>query len=115
MNTPVYWILSVGKKIQYMDGNANLDILLGPWINVNTEMPMFLVPAKVGKLKVQHADGTVVTYDGTNAAAMIGYYLPDNVQNRDAFSDRVYMAPLGSNEINQYSSKGYTLTQTVGW
>ncbi|GHM99403.1 hypothetical protein WSM22_08930 [Cytophagales bacterium WSM2-2] len=109
------------KKIQYMDGSVNPDILLGPWVDFNTgfmddsNKPAFLVPSKVGILKVQRADGTVVTYDGTNAAQMVGYYLPQGVTNRDAFSDRVYMAPLGVNDISQYTQKGYTLTQTPGW
>jgi hypothetical protein len=103
------------KKINYMDGAVNHDLLLGLWINFQTEYPEWLIPAKVGKLKVQKADGTVVTYNGTNAADMIGYYIPENVSNRDPFLDRVYMAPVGNTQIAEYSSKGYTLTQTTGW
>jgi hypothetical protein len=64
---------------------------------------------------VELADGTIVTYNGTNGAAMVGYYIPENISNRDAFTDRVYMAPVGNNEVTQYSEKGYTLTQTTGW
>ncbi|HMR58615.1 MAG TPA: RagB/SusD family nutrient uptake outer membrane protein, partial [Cyclobacteriaceae bacterium] len=70
---------------------------------------------KVGKLKVEKADGTVVTYDGANGADMVGFYIPENVSNRDPFSNRVYMAPIGNNEISQYVEKGFTLTQTTGW
>ena len=104
------------KKINYMDGAANPDNLLGLWINFQTEFPEWLVPAKVNKLKVKLADGTtIVTYDGTNGAAMVGYYIPENVSNRDAFTNRVYMAPVGNTQINQYLEKGYTLTQTTGW
>jgi hypothetical protein len=103
------------KKIEYMDGSVNTDILLGPWIDFQAEFPTFLVPSKVGKLKVQKADNSVVTYDGTNPADMVGYYLPENVSNRDAFTDRVYISPIGQNEISQYADKGYTLTQTPGW
>jgi len=109
------------KKIQYMDATTNPDILLGPWVDFNTGFnddtgkPAFLVPGKVGILKVQHADGIVVTYDGTNAAQMVGYYLPQGIANRDPFTDRVYMSPLGVNDIAQYTQKGYTLTQTTGW
>ncbi|HTE29796.1 MAG TPA: RagB/SusD family nutrient uptake outer membrane protein, partial [Chryseolinea sp.] len=40
------------KKIEYMDGALNPDILLGPWVNFPTEFPAYLVTAKVGKLKV---------------------------------------------------------------
>jgi hypothetical protein len=103
------------KKISYMDGSVKPDNLLGLWINFQTEFPEWLIPAKVGKLKVKLANGTVVTYTGTNGAAMVGFYMPENVSNRDAFTDRVYLAPLGNTQINQYKDKGYTLTQTPGW
>jgi starch-binding outer membrane protein, SusD/RagB family len=103
------------KKIEYMNANTNPDILLGPWINFNTEFTSFLVAAKVNILKVQKADGTVVTYNGTNKADMVGYYIPERAANRDPFTDRVYMAPIGNNEISQYAEKGYTLTQTPNW
>jgi hypothetical protein len=110
-------------KITYMDATVKPDILLGPWVDFSStnvlqggkQLSTLLVPAKVGILKVQKADGTIVTYDGTNGANMVGYYRPVNVANRDAFSDRVYMSPVGLNEIAQYQSKGYTLTQTTGW
>jgi hypothetical protein len=103
------------KKIEYMDANVNTDLLLGPWVNFQTEFPAWLVAAKVGKLQVKKADNSIVTYNGTNAADMVGFYIPENASNRDAFSDRVYMAPLGNNEITQYAEKGFTLTQTPGW
>jgi hypothetical protein len=103
------------KKINYMDGTVKPDNLLGLWVNFQTEFPEWLIPAKVGKLKVKLADGTIVTYSGTNGAAMIGYYIPENISNRDAFTDRVYLAPLGNTQINQYKDKGFTLTQTPGW
>jgi hypothetical protein len=107
------------KKIEYMNGATNPDILLGPWVDFPAEKAAktidFLVAAKKNILKVKKADGTVVTYNGTNDADMVGYYIPENISNRDAFNDRVYMAPLGNNEITQYSERGYTLTQTSGW
>ena len=103
------------KKINYMDGTQNPDIMLGPWVNFATEFPSWLIAAKVGKLKVKKADGTIVTYDGTNGANMVGYYIPENISNRDAFTDRVYLAPIGNNQISEYLDKGYTLTQTPLW
>ncbi len=103
------------KKIEYMDGATNHDILLGPWIDFQTEFPTFLVASKVNKLKVEKMDGTVVTYTGSNAADMVGFYVPENISNRDPFTERVYVAPVGENEISQYLEKGYTLTQTTGW
>jgi starch-binding outer membrane protein, SusD/RagB family len=103
------------KKIEYMNAAVNPDILLGPWINFQTEFPGFLVAAKVNILKVQKTDGTVVTYNGTNKADMVGFYVPEKVANRDPFTDRVYLSPVGNNEISQYAERGYTLTQTPGW
>ena len=103
------------KKITYMDGAANPDILLGLWIDFESEFPQWLVPEKENKLKVQKGDGTVVTYDGTNAADMVGYYVPENITNRDPFTDRVYMAPVGDTQIVEYADRGYSLTQTPGW
>ncbi|MBS1682016.1 MAG: RagB/SusD family nutrient uptake outer membrane protein [Bacteroidetes bacterium] len=111
-------------KINYMDATVKPDILLGPWYDFNgnslvagsSVVPTsYLIAAKQGLLKVQHADGTVVTYDGTNAVDMVGYYIPVNAVNRDAFTDRVYLCPVGLNEIAQYQAKGYTLSQTAGW
>ncbi|NEW85309.1 MAG: RagB/SusD family nutrient uptake outer membrane protein [Mariniphaga sp.] len=102
------------KKIDYMK-NTDPDNLLGLWISFPSEYTEWLVPSKVNKLKVKKADGTVVTYTGTNAADMVGYYIPENVSNRDAFTDRVYLAPIGNTQISEYLGKGYTLTQTPGW
>jgi hypothetical protein len=98
-----------------MSGTQNPDLLLGPWVNFAAEMPEWLADAKVNKLKVKKADGTVVTYNGSNGADMVGYYIPENIADRDPFTDRVYMAPIGKNQISEYLDKGYTLTQTPGW
>lgn len=103
------------KKIHYMDGAANPDILRGLWIDFQAEFPEWLVEEKEGKLKVEKTDGTIVTYDGDNAADMVGYYVPENISNRDAFTDRVYLAPVGRNQISEYADKGFTLSQTPGW
>lgn len=103
------------KKINYMNGTENPDNLLGLWVNFKAEYPEWLVAAKVNKLKVQKEDGSVVTYNGSNAGDMVGYYIPENVTDRDAFTDRVYLAPIGNTQISEYLDKGYTLTQTPGW
>lgn len=102
------------KKIDYMK-NTDPDNLLGLWTNFQTEFPEWLVSSKVGKLKVKKEDGTIVIYNGTNAAEMVGYYIPENISNRDPFTDRVYLAPVGNTQVNAYKDKGYTLTQTPGW
>lgn len=103
------------KKIEYMNGATNPDILLGPWIDFPAELNVWLVSEKENKLKVEKENGTIVTYDGTNSAEMVGYYLPESISNRDPFTDRVYLAPVGNNQISQYVDKGYTLSQTPGW
>lgn len=103
------------KKINYMSGATNPDILLGPWVNFPVEYTEWLIPAKVNKLKVKKADGTIVTYTGSNAADMVGFYIPENIADRDPFTERVYLAPLGNTQISEYIDKGYTLTQNPGW
>lgn len=103
------------KKINYMSATNKPDNLLGLWINFQSEFPEWLIASKVNKLKVKKEDGTVVTYNGTNAADMVGYYIPENVSDRDPFTDRVYLAPVGNTQISEYLDKGYKLTQTPGW
>ncbi|MBD5379660.1 MAG: RagB/SusD family nutrient uptake outer membrane protein [Bacteroides sp.] len=106
------------KKLDYMDNNKNPDTMLGPWIDFNEELTTSLT---AGSTQVQKPDGTVVTYDGENAADMVGFYIPLNIKPRSAFSERSYLYPVGTTQIAQYISKGnelgkdYHLTQTPGW
>jgi starch-binding outer membrane protein, SusD/RagB family len=105
------------KKLSNMNFATNPDYFLGPWVNVQTEAASYLTPANATarNVKVKKADGTIVTYDGTNAAAMVGYWMVTNAANRNAFTDRAYLAPVGQAQIIQYQEKGYKLTQTTGW
>lgn len=103
------------KKIQYMDFSTNPDYFLGVWVDIPNEVPGFLTPSYVGLLRVKKEDGTIVTYDGSNASDMVGFFMIENATNRNAFDDRVYMAPVGQSQIVQYQERGYTLSQTVGW
>lgn len=103
------------KKIQYMNFSTNPDYLLGPWVNVKAEVPGYLIPSNVNKIAVKKADGTVVTYNGSNGDALIGFWMVQNASNRNAFSDQVYMAPVGQAQVIDYQERGYTLTQTVNW
>lgn len=103
------------KKINYMSATQHPDNLLGLWINVKEELPSLLVKEKVGLLKVKKADGTVVSYNGTNGDEMVGFYMIEKGADRQAFDDKVYLAPVGKAQIDQYKDKGYTLTQTPGW
>jgi hypothetical protein len=105
------------KKLDYMDFSKNADYFLGPWVNVQTEMPGVLTTANATakNVKVKKADGTVITYDGNNASELVGYWMVTNATNRNAFTDRAYLAPVGQSQIIQYQEKGYKLTQTKGW
>ena len=109
------------KKLSNMDFSTNPDYFLGPWVNIPAEIPTAIrnstgTAVNVGKVKVKKADGTtIVTWDGTNDSAMVGFWMVDNAQNRNAFDDRVYLSPVGENQITQYAEKGFTLTQTKGW
>lgn len=103
------------KKLHYMNFSSNPDYFLGPWINIPVELPSYLTTGNKGKVKVKKADGTIVTWDGTNASSMVGFWMVENASNRNAFTDRSYLAPIGQSQIVQYEEKGYKLTQTKGW
>ena len=103
------------KKLNYMDFSTDPDYLLGPWVNLPAELPSALTTGTVDKVKVQKADGTIVTWNGSNQADMVGFWVVENAKNRDAFSERNYLSPVGQAQINDYNDKGHTLTQTVGW
>lgn len=99
-------------KLEYMDNDKHPDTMVGPWVDFSKELPASL---KAGSTQVRKADGTVVTYNGSNAADMVGYYLPTGAKPRNSFTDRVYMAPVGLQQIQAYKQRGKTLTQTKGW
>ncbi|MBN9351307.1 MAG: RagB/SusD family nutrient uptake outer membrane protein [Chitinophagaceae bacterium] len=103
------------NKIKYMDYSTNPDYFLGPWVNLPVELPTALSSGTIGKVKVQKADGTRVTWNGTNQSDMVGYWVVENAVNRNSFTDQVYMSPVGLAQINDYQDKGYTLSQTTGW
>jgi hypothetical protein len=105
------------NKLQYMDFSTNPDYFLGPWVDLEHEYPSALTTASAtkGNVKVKKEDGTIVTWDGTNASDMVGFWMVDNAQNRNSFSDKNYLSPVGDAQINEYKDKGYTLTQTPGW
>lgn len=103
------------KKMEYMDFSSKPDYFLGPWMDVPAEMPALIAPGSAGVLQVQKENGTVVTYNGSNASDMVGFYVIRGATNRQPFGDEVYMAPIGEQQIVQYEELGYTLTQTVNW
>lgn len=103
------------KKLNYMDYSTSQDYLMGPWVNVQTEYPAVLTTGNINTVKVRKLDGTVVTWNGSNAANMTGFWMVTNGQNRNAFTDKSYMAPVGQAQITQYLDQGFKLTQTKGW
>lgn len=103
------------KKIEYMDNKKYPDTMAGPWVNISVDMPTYLHADNVGKLSVRKADGTIVTYNGSNGADLIGFYIPINASPRLDFGDEVYLSPVGKNQIQDYKDMGFTLTQTPGW
>ena len=103
------------KKLSNMDFSTNPDYFLGPWVNVQAEIPSYLTTANINKVRVKKADGTIVTWNGSNASSMIGFWMVENAQNRNAFTNKSYMSPVGQSQIIQYEEKGFKLTQTTGW
>lgn len=104
------------KKLDYMNNEKYPDTMLGPWVNMPEEVPAYLGADYIGKRQVKKEDGTIITFNGNNAADMIGYYIPENAQPRDVFTDRSYCSPIGTQDIQLYKDNGnYTLTQTIGW
>ncbi len=103
------------KKLNYMDFSTKPDYFFGPWVDIPAEIPTYLTAANVNRVRVRKADGSIVTYNGSNQADMVGFWMVENVQNRLAFSDKNYLSPVGLAQIQQYTERGYTLTQTPGW
>lgn len=107
------------KKLEYMDTDKNQDLLVGTWVNFQDEVPSELKPENVGKLRVMTKSGELVEYNGSNGAAMKGFFYPKENKGRLPFLDvpnvNPYLSPIGINQIADYKNKGYTLTQTEGW
>ncbi|WP_346236483.1 RagB/SusD family nutrient uptake outer membrane protein [Niabella insulamsoli] len=102
-------------KLSYMDTDARKDLTAGGWVNFAAEVPSEL---KTGVSVVDLAGNTIV-YNGSNGAAMKGFFRTTNTNGRLPFLNQTgvnpYLSPVGRNQIDQYETKGYTLTQTEGW
>jgi len=103
------------KKLDNMDFSTDPDYFLGPWVDVPADIPIYLTANFVGKIRVKKMNGTIVTYDGTYASDMVGFWMVENATNRAAFTDKSYLQPVGQAQIIQYEEAGFTLTQTPGW
>lgn len=107
------------KKLEYMDTDANPDLLKGTWVNFPTELPKDLADNGNGKYMVTDMNGRTILYNGTNAAEMKGFYSNVIVGGRLPFLNipnvNPYLAPIPTTLIDQYREKGFTLSQTEGW
>jgi len=107
------------SKLEYMDNDLNTDLISGGWVDFPAQLPAALTAANIGKIAVVSTTGTETVYNGTNAAAMKGFYKNTVNKNRLPFLNQVninpYLAPIGISEIDFYTSKGYKLQQTQGW
>lgn len=103
------------KKIDYMNFDRNPDYFLGAWVDVKQETPTFLTKSYENVLKVRKESGEIVTYDGTNADDLVGYFVIQSAKNRNQFGQEVYLAPVGQAQIVEYEQKGYKLSQTKNW
>ena len=117
-------------KLELMQGATNPDILVGGWVDFNKTQTLqksfnLLTASQFGVLKVQKEDGTVVVYDGVadgdgniisdNRADMIGFRIPNNIQDRDPVTQRNYLEPICTDILDEYTQKGYPITQNPGW
>jgi hypothetical protein len=107
------------SKLEYMDNDLNTDLISGGWVDFPAQLPAALTAANIGKIAVVSTTGVETVYNGTNAAAMKGFYKNTVNKNRLPFLNQVninpYLAPIGISEIDFYASKGYKLQQTQGW
>ena len=103
------------KKLQNLDYSRSQDYMLGAWVNVAVDAKALLVEKNINVTKVLKADGTTVTYNGSNGADLVGYLYIQNAKNRNSFDDRNYLAPVGQAQVSDYEQRGYKLSQTKGW
>lgn len=63
--------------------------------------------------------GNFIVFDGKNKDKMKGFFYPAENLGRLKFLNvpnvNPYLSPIGTNQIADYQSRGYTLTQTEGW
>ncbi len=107
------------SKLEYMDNNLNTDLLSGGWVNFSTQLSSSLTAANVGKIAVLGLNGVETIYNGSNGAAMIGFYKNTVNKGRLPFLNQPnvnpYLAPIGIVQMDDYVARGYKLAQTQGW
>jgi hypothetical protein len=113
------------KKLDYMKSGADFpDIMCSIWIDYTAPDPADptgFVAARINEgsidiIGVKKLDGTVVKYDGSNAADLVGFNLTYNGQPRTQEpEEKHYLAPVPQAQRNFYTSQGYTLSNNPGW
>ena len=106
-------------KLEYMDTEKNKDLLAGTWVNFAEEVSDELKDENKGKIRVMDKLGKFIVFDGKNKDKMKGFFYPAENLGRLKFLNvpnvNPYLSPIGTNQIADYQSRGYTLTQTEGW
>jgi len=108
------------KKLEYMDGDENPDILRGTWVKLNEVRNLTdgWEDALSGIIGVVDMDGNETVFDGSDTK-MEGFYFRTNIVNRqpylNLFNVNPYLAPVGRNQRIDYQNRGYNLAQTQGW
>jgi len=107
------------KKLEKMNFTKD-DYKLGSWVIGTKDFgdkarPGKILAAFIDRLSVMKADGTIVTYTGSNDAEMEGFYVARGFTNRIPVSQRNYLSPVSLGLIQAYKDRGFDLTQTPGW
>ncbi len=107
------------KKLENMETDLNPDLLSGGWVNFPTELSGELISSKQGVISVVDMTGNIIVYEGSNKAAMKGFYRGTNTGARFPFLNQPnvnpYLSPVGKSQMDDYKDKGYILKQTEGW
>ena len=107
------------KKLHYLNFADN-SYKLGSWVIGTRDFgdknnPGKILAAYKDRLEVMKKDGSIVKFNGSNDAAIEGYYVVRGFTNRLAVQDRNYLSPVALGLIQAYADRGYKLTQTPGW
>ena len=114
--------------LELMDGENNPDIMVGAWVDLNKTKDQALKfnllfnndgsrnSASYGQLQVKHLDGSVAAWSAEiDPTQMVGFRIPNNIKNRNPFSEKNYLEAICTDVTNQYKDAGYTITQNPGW
>ncbi|HRN47943.1 MAG TPA: RagB/SusD family nutrient uptake outer membrane protein, partial [Niabella sp.] len=77
------------KKLSYMDTDVNKNLLSGGWVNFSVEVPSEI---KTG-VSVVDMSGNQIVYNGSNGAALKGFYRATNTNGRLPFLNQAGVNP----------------------